>query len=249
MYNVFDPPGYRGDGSSEKVVSTFSHSSTTRRIANYSFKMENTMAKKQPSRRTQAERTEASDKAIYKAAIKLIAKEGPANMSLAKLGKLAGFSGGLVSYRFGSKGNMLKAVADRILELWERRVLAPALSNESALDDLKTLSKLYLDSVKNKSDLILAQFRLMNDSYSTHKELKQQFSDFDCKARGLMINLMEKGQASGEIKKSVDAHGFSVIFIGMLRGTAMQYFVNEKNIDLDQTAEMIADILDTIKAD
>jgi len=99
------------------------------------------MQNKQPVRRTQAERTEASDKAMYKAAIKLIAKEGPANMSLAKLGKLAGFSGGLVSYRFGSKANMLQAVADRILELWERR-------NESALDDLKTLSKLYLASVE-----------------------------------------------------------------------------------------------------
>jgi len=50
-------------------------------------------------RRTQAERTQASDKAIYKAAIKLIAKDGPQNMSLAKLGKVAGFSGGLISYR------------------------------------------------------------------------------------------------------------------------------------------------------
>jgi len=176
------------------------------------------MAKKQPVRRTQAERTEASDKAIYKAAITLIAKEGPANMSLANLGKLAGFSGGLVSYRFGSKSNMLQAVADRILELWERRVLGPALSNESALDDLKTLSKLYLDSVRRKSDLILAQFRLMN---GTHKELKQQFSNFDVKARSGMIRLIEQGQASGEIKKTVDAHGFSVIFIGVLRGTAL----------------------------
>jgi len=206
------------------------------------------MTTKLSSRRTQAERTEASDKAIYKAAIKLIAKEGPANMSLAKLGKLAGFSGGLVSYRFGSKSNMLIAVADRILELWERRVLGPALSNESAVDDLKTVSKLYLESVRSKSDLILAQFRLMNDSYSTHKELKQQFAEFDRKARSVMINLIEKGRASGEIKESVDADGFSVIFIGMLRGTAMQYFVNEKNIDLNQAYMMIADILDTIKA-
>jgi len=207
------------------------------------------MQNKQPVRRTQAERTEASDKAMYKAAIKLIAKEGPANMSLAKLGKLAGFSGGLVSYRFGSKANMLQAVADRILELWERRVLEPALSNESALDDLKTLSKLYLASVRKKSDLILAQFRLMNDSYSTHKELKQQFSSFDVKARAGMIKLIEQGQASGEIKKSVDAHGFSVIFIGVLRGTAVQYFVDEKNVDLDQASTMIFNILDTIKAD
>jgi len=207
------------------------------------------MTHKTSSRRTQAERTEASDKAIYKAAIKLIAKEGPANMSLAKLGKQAGFSGGLVSYRFGSKSNMLKAVADRILELWERRVLTPALLNQSALVDLKTLGKLYLESVEAKSDLILAQYRLMNDSYSTHKELKKRFSNFDIRARSVIVELLEKGRASGEIKASVDADGFSVLFIGMLRGTAMQYFLNEKNVDLNQVHEMIADILDAIVAD
>ncbi len=207
------------------------------------------MTEKTSSRRTQAERTEASDKAIYKAAIKLIAKDGPANMSLAKLGKQAGFSGGLVSYRFGSKSNMLKAVADRILELWERRVLTPALLNESALVDLKMLCKLYLESVEAKSDLILAQYRLMNDSYSTHKELKKRFSKFDVRARSVIVELLEKGRASGEIKASVDADSFSILFIGMLRGTAMQYFLNEKNVDLNQVYEMISSILDAIIAD
>jgi len=207
------------------------------------------MVEKTSSRRTQAERTKASDKAIYKAAIKLIAKDGSTNMSLAKLGTQAGFSGALVSYRFGSKSNMLKAVADRILELWERRVLKPALLNESALVDLKMFCKLYLQSVETKSDLILAQYRLMNDSYSTHKELKRRFSNFDIRARAAIVELLEKGKASGEIKASIDVDGFSILFIGMLRGTAMQYFLNEKNVDLNQAHVMIADILDAIVAD
>jgi len=207
------------------------------------------MSSKPSLRRTQAERTEASDKAIYRAAIKLIAKEGPANMSLAKLGKSAGFSGGLVSYRFGSKGALLKAVADRILELWERRVLRPALAEKSVLTDLKTLAKLYLESVRSESDLILALFRLMNDSYSSHKELKKQFAEFDNQARGLMVSLIEKGRAAGEIRESIDPHGFSVLYIGMLRGTAMQYFISKKNVDLDLAHTMIADLVDTLGTD
>jgi len=205
------------------------------------------MTTKSRQRRTQAERTEASDKAIFKAAIKLIAKEGPKDMSLAKLGKVAGFSGGLISYRFGSKSNMLKAVADRILELWEKRVLEPALSDESALVDLKTLGRLYFESVKRKSDLILALFRLMNDSYSTHKELKSKFSDWDNNARNVIVQLIEKGLASGEIKETVDSQGFAIFFIAILRGTAMQYFLDERNVDLDQIEAMISDLLDSIK--
>jgi len=199
-------------------------------------------------RRTQAERTQASDKAIYKAAIKLIARDGPQNMSLAKLGKVAGFSGGLISYRFGSKSNLLKAIADRIFELWQRRVLEPALLGESALDDLKTLGTLYLNSVKTKSDLIMALFRLMNDSYSTHKELKSQFSEYDNNARNIIINLLEKGVECGEIKNNIDPRGVSVFYIAILRGAALQYFIDETTVNLEQIDHMTADMLDGLKA-
>jgi len=161
------------------------------------------------SRRTQAERTQASDKAIYKAAIKLIAEEGPKNMSLARLGKVAGFSGGLISYRFGTKSNMLKAV---------------------------------------ENDLIMALFRLMNDSYSTHKELKSQFSEYDNKARSIIINLLEKGIASGEIKTSIDPRGVAVFYIAILRGAALQYFIDEKNVDLKQIDRMVSNMLLELKA-
>jgi len=195
------------------------------------------------SRRTQAERTQASDKAIFKAAIKLIAENGPKNMSLVKLGKVAGFSGGLVTYRFGTKSNMLKAVADRIFELWQRRVLEPALSGENAIDDLKTLGTLYF-----KNDLIMALFRLMNDSYSTHKELKSQFSEYDNKARSIIIKLLEKGIASGEIKASIDPRGVAVFYIAILRGAALQYFIDEKNVDLKKIDSMVGDMLLDLKA-
>jgi len=198
-------------------------------------------------RRTQAERTATSDNAIYKAAIKLIAENGPNDMSLAKLGKVAGFSGGLISYRFGSKSNMLKAVADRIVELWKRRVLEPALQNESALADLKTFSKVYFASVKAKTDLMLSLFCLMNASYSTNKELQSQFSKYDENARRLIRKLVEKGIENGEIKKTVDPHAFAVIFIATFRGTAQQYFVDETNVDLDKIERMVADMLDVIK--
>jgi len=156
------------------------------------------MSSKPSLRRTQAERTEASDKAIFRAAIKLIAK------------------------------------------------VQPALADKSVLIDLKTLAKLYLESVRSESDLILALFRLMNDSYSSHKELKKQFAEFDNQARGLMVNLIEKGRAAGEIRESIDPHGFSVLYIGMLRGTAIQYFISKKNVDLDLAQTMIADLVDTL---
>src|SRR5213079_3307001 len=62
-------------------------------------------------RRTQAERTALSEKLILRAAIKLIARQGYSRTTLAEIGKEAGYSGGLVSHRFGSKQDRLRAEA------------------------------------------------------------------------------------------------------------------------------------------
>ena len=111
------------------------------------------IAKLATKRRTQAERTAASDAAMFKAAIKLIASEGPSSMTLTKIGKESGFSGGLVSYRFGSKRNLLIATADRILELWQKRVIEPANLDSDTLEGLEMVVRLYFKAVRSRSDL------------------------------------------------------------------------------------------------
>lgn len=184
-------------------------------------------------RRTQAERTEASDKAMYKAAIKLIAKEGPEKMTLAKIGKVAGFSGGLVSYRFGSKQKLLEETAQRILDLWRERVLLPSVEEAQGIDFLELTSRRYLQAVEAKSDLMLAQFRLMNESYSTCKELRPFFSDYDKEVRQGIVDILKPLQKTREIDPKVNLDDFAVVYMGMLRGIAVQYFVNAEAVDLE----------------
>jgi AcrR family transcriptional regulator len=190
-------------------------------------------------RRTQAERTEASDKAMYKAAIKLIAKEGPEKMTLAKIGKVAGFSGGLVSYRFGSKQKLLEETAQRILDLWRERVLLPSLEEAQGIDFLELTSRRYLQAVEAKSDLMLAQFRLMNESYSTCKELRPFFSDYDKEVRQGIVDILKPLQKTREIDPKVNLDDFAVVYMSMLRGVAVQYFVDAEAVDLEKAYKMI----------
>ena len=188
-------------------------------------------------RRSQAERTAASDSAMYKAAVKLIARDGPQAMTLANVGKEAGFTGGLVSYRFGSKIGLLKAVSTRILELWRKRVLAKAFtaSNGSTLDYLLSTIDIYLKAIKTRSDLMLALFRMFTESYSSYPELRPYFQEYDREARNSVSSMVVKAQESGEVSKEIDADTFAVLYIGSLRGTAMQYFVDGDEIDLEAT--------------
>jgi len=188
---------------------------------------------KPQKRRTQAERTEASDKAMFKAAIKLIAREGPNKMTFAKLGEEAGVSRGLPGYRFGSKSELLKAVTERILDLWEERVVRPAHADEGGVENLERLARLYVDAVVAGSDLMVAQYRLMNESYCSYEELQPAFEDYDQRVRQWVVNSLKPAQKAGEIKKSVDLESFAVLYIGMLRGVAMQYFINKSAFDIN----------------
>lgn len=196
---------------------------------------------KPQKRRTQAERTEASDKAMYKAAIKLIARDGPEKMTLARLGKEAGFTGGLVSYRFGTKSNLLQATATRILELWTDRVIKPVHADQGGIKNLELMGKLYIDAVVAKSDLMIAQYRLMNESYAAYsdKELHKTYQDFDRDLRQRIVDGLQPEQDQGRIDTSIDLYTFAVLFIAMLRGIALQYFIDSKAIDIQAAYKLV----------
>ena len=197
-------------------------------------------------RRTQAERTAASDAAMFKAAIKLIASEGPSSMTLTKIGKESGFSGGLVSYRFGSKSNLLIATADRILELWQKRVIEPANLDSDTLEGLEMVVRLYFKAVRSRSDLMMAQFRLMNVSYSSYPELQPAFQDYDKKLRANIVEHLDRARARGDVKAEADAHTFAIMLMGMLRGIAMQSFVDPKAVDLNKAEQSAIDIIESV---
>ena len=197
-------------------------------------------------RRTQAERTAASDAAMFKAAIKLIASEGPSSMTLTKIGKESGFSGGLVSYRFGSKQNLLIATAERILDLWQKRVVEPANLDADTLDGLEMIVRLYFKAVRSRSDLMMAQVRLMNDSYSSYRELQPAFQEYDQQLRANIIDHIERARAKGEVKPDADAQTFAVTLMGMLRGIALQSFVDPKAINLDKAEQSAIDVIEAI---
>lgn len=204
------------------------------------------IAKLATKRRTQAERTAASDAAMFKAAIKLIASEGPSSMTLTKIGKESGFSGGLVSYRFGSKRNLLIATADRILELWQKRVIEPANLDSDTLEGLEMVVRLYFKAVRSRSDLMMAQFRLMNVSYSSYPELQPAFQDYDKKLRANIIEHIDRARARGDVKAEADANTFAIMLMGMLRGIAMQSFVDPKAVDLNKAEQSAIDIIESV---
>ena len=67
---------------------------------------------------TQAERTALSDKAMLDAAMALVLEHGTDKTTLAMIGEKAGYSRGLATYRFGSKGGLYDALCKSISRHW-----------------------------------------------------------------------------------------------------------------------------------
>ena len=67
---------------------------------------------------TQAERSALSDKAMLEAAMALVLEHGTDKTTLAMIGEKAGYSRGLATYRFGSKGGLYDALCKSISRHW-----------------------------------------------------------------------------------------------------------------------------------
>jgi len=176
------------------------------------------------------------------AGVRLIASQGSARTTLVQIGRESGFSGGLVSDRFGSKNGFLLAVAQHILDQWAERMRRPATAHGDGLDYLERHTSLYLKAVLSQSDLLIAQYRLMNESYSGQEELRPFFQKFDKQVRNAVVEGLTEGVEAGDVDASIDLDAFSAIFVGMLRGLAVQHFINRRAFDSTATQATIAQI-------
>ena len=64
--------------------------------------------------------------------------------------------------------------------------------------------------------------------------------------RANIIDHIERARAKGEVKPDADAQTFAVTLMGMLRGIALQSFVDPKAIDLDKAEQSAIDVIEAI---
>ncbi len=121
-------------------------------------------------RKTQAERTETSDRKMLDATVKLIVERGPAATSLKDVGLVAGYSRGLAGHRFGTKDGLFAYVLRDVGERWLAHLMDATdgktgiVALHKALDEhyqfcidaphhVRTFYTLWFESINAGSDL------------------------------------------------------------------------------------------------
>ena len=131
------------------------------------------------------------------AAFKLIERKGGSRTTLVEIGDLSGYSHGLVSHRFGSKGALVRAVTDRLQHDFAK-LLEPALAGRHGLKALTVTAETYLRTAA-ASDRN-AMYVLIGEALGPLREIRGEMAEADHKFRMSVQKLIEGGMQTGEIR-------------------------------------------------
>jgi AcrR family transcriptional regulator len=197
------------------------------------------------TRRTQAERTATAAQRMLRAAGSLIARQGYTKTSLAQVGKQAGYTAGLVSHHFGSKEGLLRDLVARISGRFYSDQLAPATEGRMGLEALCASADTYLGELVVREERMRTLYVLMGESLGPVSEINPVFAELNRGFRENARRWIEGGIESGEIRADVDADAEAALFVGMLRGVAMQWMTDPGCFELEAVGASLKTALQT----
>jgi AcrR family transcriptional regulator len=217
------------------------------------------MTQKQAPRRSQQERRYESDQRIIDAAIDLIGVHGYQKTTLVQIGKKAGYTGTLISNRYGSKEGLLRAVLAHILSRFvenederdrqTRKVsdmlsggpemaavpgqerIGAVLSAVSAEKMMCDFVETYLLDVANKQSRIRALYVIIGEALGAIPEIQPEIIQVNKLFRGRVEKLVTRGISSGEFKVGAEPMQSAILIVGLLRGVTFQILAEPEKFD------------------
>ena len=189
------------------------------------------------ARRTQQERRAETERRVLDAAMTLIAQRGSRSVSLADVGRLAGYSSGIVSHHFGGRHQLLAAVVRRAQQF------DVPTTGTRGLDQLTVLVSTYLRTLRERAPASQAFLLLWSEAVASDPVLAPLFAERDAWFRDLLAGQVRRGVEDASIRPDVDPGTVAVSLLGLLRGIGMQLMSSAEHAPLDvisdQAVEMI----------
>lgn len=182
-------------------------------------------------RRTQEGRRNEAEQKLLAAAAELIGEVGPAGVTLANIGERAGYSRGLATHYFGSKGAMMQRLVDAVTDQFQVSIFVEHAA-DSAIQQLLNLVDVYFQTVADLKPINRARLVLWADAVATPStDVRPAMITADREFRTALIAGINTGIESGDFPPDVDPAGLGTVIIAMLRGTALETLLDD-NIDV-----------------
>ena len=170
----------------------------------------------QATRRTQDQRRAETERRVLDAAMQLIAHKGSRAVTLAEVGRAAGYSRGIVHSHFGSREQLLEAVVRDA-----QRFAVPDVGG-GGLARLTALVDAYLDNLRARRPATGAFLLMWAESVAAEPVLGPLFAERDRAFRAALADVVRDGIADGSVRADADPDGVAVLLLGLLRGIGMQ---------------------------
>jgi AcrR family transcriptional regulator len=194
------------------------------------------------SPRTQQQRRAEAERRMVRAAAELVGEIGPARVTLANVGERAGYSRGLATHHFGSKGALMQRLVDTVTSQFHNAIRDESQS-DSPLDQLRQLIDFYFRVVSDLAPVNRARLVLWADAVAGPSEdVRPRMISADREFRDEIEKRIQLAVNAGDVADSVDPHGLATVIIAMLRGVALQRVLDDQ-VDLGAARHEVVQLL------
>lgn len=173
-------------------------------------------------RTPEVRRTEAEGRLIA-AAAEMVGEIGPAKVTLANVGERAGYSRGLATHHFGSKGALMQRLVTAVTHQF-REAMFDRGDAADPVAELRTFIGIYFDVVTDLQPINRARLVLWADAVAN--------PDDDLRTRMVNADREFREAIEKRLPDTVDRHGLATVVVAMLRGVALQSLIDD-HVDLD----------------
>ena len=187
-------------------------------------------------RLTQEERRERSESRMLAAAIELFGRQGSGRTTLVEIGKVAGYTHGLVGHRFGSKSGLVRRLIKNLQRDFARRQLSEITERRTGLEALLEVVRSSLNLMAEgttSARVIRALTVLGGEALGPVPEILGDVIGLNRNFKAVLRKLVEQGIEAGEIRADVSPAEQATLIVGMLRGIEIQWCQDSDSIPLD----------------
>lgn len=180
---------------------------------------------KRPTRRSQAERRDESERGLLRAATEIIVERGVNAATFEAIGARAGYSRGLATQKFGSKQGMIEALINHLHDRQNELLDSLGVDRMPGLDAVLTYVDGYLQELSMKGES-RAYFMLLASAIGDLSALRTAFAASHEKVERRLEAWFMRGQAEGAIRRELNADAAALIVGSLLLGLSIQYLID-----------------------
>ncbi len=175
---------------------------------------------------------------MLEAAQDLILEHGIEKTTLAMIGESAGYSRGLATYRFGSKGGLFDALFKSISRSW-LEYLTAGVGNKTGIDAMCAALDAIHTFVEDKPREGRVLQILNCGAASPSSEFPETARAIHDRQRADVCDWVRAGQARGEIRADIDPHEAASSYVSYITGMTYLWLTSPDSFDFSTTnAEM-----------